>query len=506
MIVTRASHGAASLRDGSDTALPAAATLDSISAVPRDGEAMRAVSPAKRAPWPLFGSLAVVTMLVVASGTVDAQATTTRPATPANKTATQRGIGDDTATTSYTVGGVRVIHRRVTANDVVAANLYLLGGTRQVVDSTAGIEGLLLEASERGTRKYSKDAIRLSMARLGSAVVVDPGHDWTLYALRSTTAAFDSTWTIWADRLMAPRLDTAEVEQVRGQYLSAVQQRRESADALLEFLADSVANAGHPYGISPAGTERSIGRITIGEMRAWQQSQTVTSRMLLVVVGNVERARVERLVRLTLARLPAGSYTWTLPPVVPVRTQAVIVTERRELPTNYILGYFGGPAASSPDYVALRVATAVLSGRLYAEIRSRRNLTYAVHSPFVERAVAEAGLYVTTTQPEVTLDLMRQQVEDIQTHVVERAALGRLVQQFITEYFLDNETNSDQASMLARAELFRGDWRSADRFVDELRRVTPEDVRRVAKTYMNAPAFAYVGDASRVPTAAVRGF
>jgi zinc protease len=445
-------------------------------------------------------------LLATASGALRAQGTTTRPASPATKSVTQRGIGDDTATTSYTVGGVRVIHRRVTANDVVAANLYLLGGTRQVTDSTAGIEGLILEASERGTRKYSKNAIRDRMARLGSAIVVDPGADWTLYALRSTTAAFDSTWTIWADRLMAPRLDTAEVEQVRGQYLSGVQQRRESADALLEFLADSIANAGHPYGLSPEGTERSIARLTIGEMRQYQQSQTVTSRMLLVIVGNVERARVERLVRLTLARLPAGSYQWTLPQPAPARTQAIIVTEQRPLPTNYILGYFGGPAASSPDYGALRVATAVLSGRLYAEIRSRRNLTYAVHSPFVERAVAEAGLYVTTTQPELTLDLMRQQVEDIQTHIVEREALGRLVQQFITEYFLDNETNSDQATTLARGELYRGDWRVADKFVEELRKVTPEDVRRVAKTYMNAPAFAYVGDASRAPVAALRGF
>ena len=293
---------------------------------------------------------------------------------------------------------------------------------------------------------------------------------------------------------------------MRGQYLSAVQQRRESADALLEFLADSIANAGHPYGLSPEGTERSVARITIGEMRRYADTQMTTSRMLLVIVGNVERARVERLVRLTLAKLPAGTYTWTLPSEPPALQAATIVTERRDLPTNYILGYYGGPQASSPDYVALRVATAVLSGRLYAEIRSRLNLTYAVHSPFVERAVAEAGLYVTTTQPEITLDLMRQQVEDIQTHVVEREALGRLVQQFITEYFLDNETNSDQASMLARAELYRGDWRASDKFVDELRKVTPEDVRRVAKTYMNAPAFAYIGDAGHVPAAAVRGF
>jgi zinc protease len=101
---------------------------------------------------------------------------------------------------------------------------------------------------------------------------------------------------------------------------------------------------------------------------------------------------------------------------------------------------------------------------------------------------------------------MREQVEDIQTHVVERAALGRLVQQFITEYFLDNETNSDQASMLARNELYRGDWRAADRFVDELRKVTPDDVRRVARTYLKAPAFAYVGDVKRISPAVIRGF
>lgn len=412
----------------------------------------------------------------------------------------------DTTTTSYTVGGVRVIHRRVTANDVVAANLYLLGGTRQVTDSTAGIEGLLLEASERGTRKYSKTVLREKMARLGSSIGADPAPDWTLFALRSTTAGFDSTWTIWADRLMAPRLDSLEFEQVRGQYLSAVSQRRESADELLEFLADSAANTGHPYGIAPEGTERSIARLTLAELRRYQQSQMVTSRMLLVIVGNVERARVERLVGLTLARLPAGSYKWTLPPASPARMKPTLAIERRQLPTNYILGYYAGPSASSQDYVALRVATAVLSGRLYAEIRSRRNLTYAVHSPFVERAQSMAGLYVTTTQPEVTLRLMQQQVSDIQTHVVDEDALGRLVQQFITEYFLDNETNSDQASMLARAQLYRGDWRAADKFVDELRRVTPEDVRRVAQQYMKVPAFAYVGDPSKVSAGVVSGF
>ncbi len=80
------------------------------------------------------------------------------------------------------------------------------------------------------------------------------------------------------------------------------------------------------------------------------------------------------------------------------------------------------------------------------------------------------------------------------------------MQQFITEYFLDNETTADQANFLARAELYRGDYRVADRFVAELRQVTNEDVRRVTQRYMSDIAFAYVGDTTKLARAAVTGF
>ena len=49
------------------------------------------------------------------------------------------GIAPDTMTTDFVTRGVRVILRRNAANDVVAANLYLLGGVRQVTADTAGI-------------------------------------------------------------------------------------------------------------------------------------------------------------------------------------------------------------------------------------------------------------------------------------------------------------------------------------------------------------------------------
>jgi len=400
-------------------------------------------------------------------------------------------------TTSFDVSGVHVILRQNGANNVVAANLYLLGGARQVTESNAGIEPVLLEVSERGTQKYPGTALRRAMSKLGSEVVIRASADWTMFGIRSSTEVFDATWDIFADRAMRPALRSSDVNLVKAQYLSGIRQRRDDPDELAGFLADSITLVGHPYSVSVVGNERSIQALDSGKLRDYHRKEFVKSRMLLVVVGNVDRAHIERLVSQSLAQLPLGTYKWTSPPRVPERETALVI-ERRQLPTNYIIGYYSGPLATGPDYRALRVATSVLTGRMFAEIRSRQNLTYDVHAPFVDRAATVGGLYVSTAQPDTTLKLMKAAINDLQTGLLDPVGLRQMEQQFITEYFLDNETNAAQADFLARAQLYEGDYRTADRFVSDLRSVTPQAVQRVARRYMKGFRFAYVGDPSKL--------
>src|SRR6266542_188506 len=409
------------------------------------------------------------------------------------------------ATTSFDVAGIRVILRESPSNNVVAANLYLLGGARQITVQNAGIEPFVLEASDRGTKKYPRNVLRRKMSRLGSEIDLDPSDDWTMFGIRATTEVLDSTWAVFADRIMQPTLNPADVALVKSQFLSGIRQRRDDPDALAEYLADSIAFSGHPYGIPVTGTEESISRLTSEALRTYHDSTFVKSRMLLVVVGDVDSAHVVRLVRATLANLPAGNYRWTPPPRLPEQGSAVVV-EARSLPTNYIVGYYSGPLANSPDYQALRIATSVLTGRMFAEIRTRQNLTYDVHAPFVDRAASAGGLYVSTAAPDKTVKLMRAAIKELQTGLLDPGGLERLEQQFLTEYFLDNETNGAQADFLARSQLYRGDYRVADKFVEELRSVTPEAVRRVAAKYMKGIRFAYVGDPARLPRSLLTSF
>ena len=433
--------------------------------------------------------------------------TVMQPTFPPLRTLVQReAVAPDTAVTSkFNVNGVSVILRRNTATEVVAANLYLLGGSRQLTPATAGIEALVLATSERGSRRFPGATLRQRTARLGSTITIEASDDWSAIGLHGIRATFDSTWALLADRVMSPTLDASELALVRDQFITIAREKSTQPDDAATELADSLLHVNHPAAVAPTGTPQSLGAITAAQLQRYHTDQFVTSRMLLVVVGNVERSQVERLVRATLSTMPRGTYQWTPPPAVRPAGKALAI-DNRILPTNYLLGYVPGPAATDADYFALRVATAVLSGRLFTEVRSRRNLSYAVESPFLERANAIAGLYVTTADPNQVLRIMREELTTLQTESVDPLGLKRLEQQFITEYYLKNETNADQANVLARAELYQGDFRAADRFMDSLRRVTPDDVRRVARRYLKDFRFAYVGDAAKLDRALLNQF
>ena len=449
-------------------------------------------SVAARLPCAIVAAVLSATLV----GAVDAQQLA-RPAVVGTKAPTLAPVDTGEGTTRFEVDGVKVIFRHTNTN-LFVANLYLLGGVSLATAQTAGLETMLLEVTERGTKKYPGERLRRAMERTGSEIGVAAHEDFTIYGLRTTADRVDSTWSIYADRLLQPTLAPEDLAFVRDNRIAALRQREDSPDALLEYLADSVAFAGHPYALSAVGTDRSLAGITLEQLREFRRTQLVKSRMLLVIVGNLPRARLEQLVRRTLGTLPAGAYEWKVPELLGPRPGANVHIVSRRLPTNYILGWWSGPPAGDPDAPALRVASAILQGRLFAEVRSRRNLTYAVEARFRDRALTSGGLYVTTTRPDETLQVMRAQVRALQLETIDTELLAPLVQQFITEYFLDNETSGAQADFLARAELYRGDYRAGERFVADLRAVTGEDVRRVADKWMNNIRFTYIGNPSQV--------
>lgn len=408
----------------------------------------------------------------------------------------------DTLTVSYELDGLRILHRR-TGSRVVSANLYLLGGARQLTAGTAGIEAFLLHASAYGTKDYPAEETRRATARTGSSITVAPDYDWTTFALTGLREDFDSTWAVFTSRLLRPTLDSAAMTVVRGRMLAAVRRQQSSPDVQAGFLAESLAYVDHPYGVPVAGNEASLARLSADDLRAYAQQQLVKSRMLLVVVGDIAREHLDRLVTGSLGTLPRGSYVWSLPPVARAMAPAV-ASAHRNLATNYLYGFIHGPQISSPDYPAFEYAMLILGDVVSSVIREREGLSYAAYVPVMERGVAGAAIFVSTTRPDTVAKLVNFIFDLYEDEVrIPASALKRAAEGYRTSYLYGMETSASHADMLARAQLYQGDYRTAATRAEVMAKVRYPDIRRIIKTYGINIQYAFVGDTSRVPRAAM---
>ncbi len=395
----------------------------------------------------------------------------------------------DTTTAMFDLSGLTVIHRLDPGSDIVAVRLFLLGGTRQLTPATAGIEALALRATHLETGNL--------MAATGGRSILEPGPDWTVTGFVALKREFPAAWNVLARRIVQPRFSDEAVDRARGELLSLARRRYAHPDLRVQALAWEGAFEGHPYAIDPLGTIESLAGLEAEDLETYVTKQFVTSRMLLVIVGDVDRKTVRSLVTGTFGTLARGSYEWILPPPAPQRS-AKWKVEHRPLSTNYVLGYFTGPSPTEDDFFAFQVATEVLSSRIFTAVRNLASLSYAAYAPYIDAAVPVGGIYASTAEPAEVVNDMARQIGVLRDLGIHPFALKHFLNRYTLDQLASNVTNDGQAQRLGRAFLYFGDYEIADRYDRLLRRVSPEDVRRIAQDYMPALQLAFLGDTTRM--------
>lgn len=398
----------------------------------------------------------------------------------------------------FSVNGMKVIFKKVEGNQVVSAQLYLLGGSTETPAEEAGIENFILSVAQNGSAKYSKDEVNDHLARTGAIISSAANNDYTTFSLRCLTRDFDQLWDVYTDALFNPALDPSEVELIRERRTSAIRQAQADPDAWLRVLADSVFYMGAQYQVQPDGTELSISGITLEDMVRYHTDKFVTSRMLLVVVGNLTLDGLKSKVETSFGSQTTGMYKAKMPSDPHMAAASHLKVVERDLPTNYIRGQFSAPSMSSPDYQAMQIASSILRQRLFEEVRTNRGLSYAVASSLGNRISNYGYIYVTAVEPDTTLRVMLKEVRRIQEEAINEKELRDKINVFTTRYYTQNETNAAQATLLASHEIKGGGYRNAENIVNDLKKVTPDDVLRVTGKYMRNFNFVVLGDPSKI--------
>jgi predicted Zn-dependent peptidase len=219
--------------------------------------------------------------------------------------------------------------------------------------------------------------------------------------------------------------------------------------------------------------------------------------MLVVVVGNVALDEIKSKVEASFGKLGKGDYTTATPPTFSNSTRPEFKIVEKSVATNYIRGTFAAPPLNHPDYPSFYVATNILGQLFFQEVRVKRNLTYNVDATLLSNSANSGFLVVTTPNPNETIKVMFDQIDFIQRNVLRADGLRVLIGGMLTSYYSKLETNDAQAARLAEYEMLGGGWRRLQTWIDEVNKVTPEDVQRVSRAYLKNFHFAAIGRASQ---------
>jgi zinc protease len=392
----------------------------------------------------------------------------------------------------FEVNGLKVLLKRREGSLTVAAGLFLRGGAANTTAGNAGIEQLMLNASTEASTGFPREKMRSELSRMGTTIGTGSNYDYSVLALACTRLHFDRSWQIFSDVIMRPSFTTEDVALDRDRMVVSLSDDVDSPDVYLQRLQDNVAYAGHPY-LNSNGTPAVIAKLSPDDLRRYHDKMLETSRLLLVLVGDFNVGDIRDLVANTVGKLPRGTYKPDPLPSLNFDRSSVSVTPR-DLPTNYVQGLFTAPSLTSPDIYPMRVASSMLRDRVFEEVRVKRNLSYAPDAFLRTQAANVGGLYVTAVDANQSIRLMLNEIARLQHEPVDNDDIQSVVAQYLTTYYLGQETNAAQAAELAQYELIGGGWRNSVDFLERLTAVTPADVQRVAQKYMKNIRFVVLGN------------
>lgn len=390
------------------------------------------------------------------------------------------------------VKGLKVIFKPTTANEIISVQLYLKGGIQNLTEKNQGIEQLIFSSLTLMDRKYADSTWSKLFGGVGAEIGSRTGKEYTIVSLRCSRTYFDQLWGAFADYVLNSGFYDERVDIVKQKLLTALRRAPDHPDGYIRGLAEGQFYEGHQYHLTPYGNKETIPKIKMQDMASYLDDHLQKKRMLMVVVGNLNRESLRKKIADTFGKISKGKYNPKLPPPVSHDSSRVKVVER-DLPTNYILGLFSAPPLDHEDYYPTVMAVNILKWRLFDEVRTKRNLSYAPDAFIAGNFANYGGVYATSVDPDSTVKIMLAELKKLKTEPVSKKDLYDRINMYLTQYYLNNESNSAQGNFLAQFELSGLGWQQAEMMIDEIRKVTAEDVQRVAKLYFKNLQFVYLG-------------
>jgi zinc protease len=364
------------------------------------------------------------------------------------------------------------------------------GGVVHESATTAGITGLLMRTSLKGTTTRSAEAIALESERLGGSIGVAAGPDLLSWTLTLPSEHLARGLDLLGDVALRPVFPEDAVAKEKAMVLADLDRLRDDMYRYPLRLLLKAAFGDHPYGHSPADLERALPGVGTGELRDWHAQRL--DAPWIFVVGDLDPERVVETIETRLGGALEGLAGGPARPSGPAwpRDGGMEEVQRDKAQTALALG-FPGPSRAHPDRVRLEVLSSAVSGlgnRLFEELRSRRSLAYTVAAYPLSRRDAGAFVgYIATSvdRADEARSGLLQELARLRDEPPSEEELERARRYTIGSWQIRTQTNGAQLSDLAGALMLGDGMDEIREFEARVNAVRRDDVLAAARAWLD---------------------
>ncbi|MBW4644678.1 MAG: insulinase family protein [Goleter apudmare HA4340-LM2] len=397
--------------------------------------------------------------------------------------------------------GLTVLTKEVHTTPVVSVQVWYKVGSRNEVKGENGISHQLEHLMFKGTTDRPVQFGRLFSA-LGSQFNAFTSYDETVYFGTVQRDKLQALLTLEADRMENALIGSEQLTSEKRVVISELQGYENSSEYRLNRAVMRNAFPNRAYGLPVGGTKADVEKFTLEQVLNYYQTYYSPENATLVITGDFATEPALKVVKETFGKLPqrAKRRTITLSPApnTPNTQKAPIVLKQPGsvalLQTVYPL-----PNIKHPDVPAIDVMDTILTGgrssRLYQAL-VESGLASSVNTSAAE--LIEPGWYEinATAAPGQELNQITQTLQKsllkLQQQPVTLKELNRAQTQLQASFILGNQDITNQASQLGYSQTIAGDYHYIEHYLAAIAQVTPQDIQRVAKTYLH-PAKQTIG-------------
>jgi zinc protease len=374
---------------------------------------------------------------------------------------------------------------------MVSIELLIDAGSRHEPANQAGLANLTSKLLTYGTQKRSAVQISETLDFMGASLAAGCGEDVATVSMTILKKDLAAGLDLLAEILTQTNFPQAEIDRQKQAVIASIRAREEDPGAVAATAFAAALFPKSPYGRPVEGTEASVKGLQQKSLQEFFARYYRPNRAIIAVVGDVAEQEIAQALNKAMKGWSKGA-PGTKPSAPAEIGKPQLVQVKKDLTqANIVLGH-NGVVRGNPDYYAIQVMNYILGGggfssRAMDAIRNERGLAYSVYSYFGAEKSHGAFQFVMQTKNETAAEAIRiakEEMRRMREQPVSEQELNDAKDYLIGSFPLRFDTNRKVASFLAQVEYYELGLDYPERYAEFIRKVTRDDVLRVAKQYL----------------------